>query len=69
MPSTTAALRTGPEIGLSGATYLGLGLAALRAGDQVRAVEAFASIDSAAWSAILDRFPHLANLIEKWEMR
>ncbi len=55
------------EIGLSAAAYLGLGLAALRDGDTVRAVECLASIDSASWSAILDRFPHLSDLIEKWE--
>lgn len=62
---TTYTMSGGPraEIGLAAATYLGLGLAALRDNDPVRAVEAFASIEAASWAAILDRFPNLPTLL------
>lgn len=62
---TTPVLRPAPEIGLTGATYLQLGLEALRDGDMVRAIGALASIDAEAWDAISDRFPGLSELILK----
>lgn len=55
------------SIGLSAATYLEIGLSALQAGDHVRAVGAFACIDDESWAAIHVRFPHLPELIQKWE--
>jgi hypothetical protein len=54
-----------PEIGLSAATYLGLGLQALRDGNIPRAVECFASIDARPWQAIVIRFPGLPDLLER----
>jgi hypothetical protein len=64
---STPALFRRPEIGLAAAAYLQLGLEALRAGDEVRAIGAFASIDTCSWEAVLDRFPTLSDLISKWE--
>jgi hypothetical protein len=58
-----------PGIGLAAATWLELGLGALRDGDKVRAVGAFASIGDTEWHAILDRFPHLGDLIQTWEAK
>jgi hypothetical protein len=55
------------SIGLAAAAYLELGLAALRDGNQVRAVGCFASIDDSSWAAICARFPTLATLITHLE--
>lgn len=65
--STTPALPSRPEIGLSAATHLQLGLEALRDGDLVRAVGALASIESSSWEAITARFPSLSSLITNLE--
>lgn len=54
------------SIGLSAAAYLEIE-AVLRAGDDVRAVGALASIDDESWSALCVRFPHLPELIQKSE--
>jgi hypothetical protein len=55
------------SIGLAAASYLELGLAALRDGNQVRAVGCFASIDDSSWAAICARFPALSELITNLE--
>lgn len=64
---TPTHLPTRPEIGLAAAAHLELGLLALESGQLPAAVGSLASIDAAAWSAILDRFPALPDLItKKW---
>lgn len=67
MSTTTPALLRRPEIGLAAATFLQLGLEALRDGDEVRAIGALASIDAVSWEAVLVRFPTLSDLVQKWE--
>lgn len=54
-----------PEIGLAAAAHLELGLLALEAGRLPAAIGSLASIDEAAWSAILRRFPNIPELITK----
>jgi hypothetical protein len=53
------------SIDLGAAAYLELGLGALQVGDVPRAVGALASIDDDSWTAILDRFPTLPDLITR----
>lgn len=55
-----------PEIGLSAAAHLELGLLALEAGRLPAAIGSLACIDEAAWTAITRRFPNLPELIQKW---
>jgi hypothetical protein len=55
-----------PGIGLAAAGLLEVGLASLEVGHLPAAIGSLAAIDEAAWSAILDRFPNLPALIEKW---
>ena len=52
-----------PEISLAAATYLELGLEALRDGDTVRAVGCLASIDARSWNGVVARFPQLPALL------
>ena len=55
-----------PGIGLAAAGLLEVGLASLEAGHLPAAIGSLAAIDSDAWSAIVDRFPNLPTLIQKW---
>lgn len=63
MPTSSPALPPRPEIGLASAARLELGLLALEYGNIPAAVGALAAIDDESWSAILDRFPTLPDLI------
>jgi hypothetical protein len=63
---TPPALPPRPGIGLAAAGLLEVGLASLEAGHLPAAIGSLAAIDSDAWSAILDRFPNLPALIQKW---
>lgn len=63
---TPESLPARPEIGLAAAAHLELGLLALETGRLPAAIGSLASIDEAAWSAIMHRFPNLPELITKW---
>jgi len=55
-----------PGIGLAAAGLLEVGLTSLEAGHLPAAIGSLAAIDADAWTAILDRFPNLPALIQKW---
>jgi len=63
--STPQDLPARTEIGLAAAAHLELGLLALEAGRLPAAIGSLASIDEAAWSAIVRRFPNIPELIMK----
>lgn len=53
-----------PTIGLAAATWLELGLEALRDGNIPRAAGCLASIDAVSWDGLLIRFPTLPDLLK-----
>lgn len=65
MTTTTGDRPRLPDVDLSSATRLELGLSALEAGNVPAAVGALAAIPEADWQAILQRFPTLPNYIHK----
>jgi len=63
--TTTGSRTRPPDIDLSSATRLELGLSALELGNVPAAVGALAAIPADDWEAIVDRFPTLPNYIAR----